>query len=140
MHASSYDLLIRAGRVFCAGSALDGPGAVAVSGDRIVAAGPDVAGQARQTLDFPAGILLPGLVDLHAHPGRGGSKYGVDPDLHFLPRGVTTVLSQGDTGAADWPAYRADVIERSRTRVRLAIDRRHCCSRISPRSPACPWP
>ena len=32
--------LIRAGRVFCAARELDGPGAVAVRGDRIVAAGP----------------------------------------------------------------------------------------------------
>jgi dihydroorotase len=121
MTAQPYDLLIRAGRVFCAATGLDGPGAVAVRGDRI-AAGSSVAGPALRTLDFPAGILLPGLVDLHAHPGRGGSKYGVDPDLHFLPRGVTTVLSQGDAGAADWPAYRAGVIDNSRTRVRLAIN------------------
>ena len=45
--AEDYDLLVRAGRVFCAATGLDGPGAVAVSGDRIAAAGPDVAGAAR---------------------------------------------------------------------------------------------
>ena len=63
------DLIIRAGRVFCADTGLDGPGAVAVRGDRIVASGPNVSGPAKQTLDFPDGTLLPGLVDLHAHPG-----------------------------------------------------------------------
>src|SRR5262249_39810221 len=73
-------------------------------------------------LDFPDAVLLPGLVDLHAHPARGGSKYGIDPDVHFLPRGVTTVLSQGDAGADDWPAYRDQVIQSSRNRVRLAIN------------------
>jgi len=57
------------------------------------------------------------LVDLHAHPGLGISRYGVDPDVHFLPRGVTTVLSQGDAGARRWPAYRAVVIEAARTRA-----------------------
>ena len=122
MHPSPYDLLIRAGRVFCAVNHLDGPGSVAVRGDRIVAAGPDAAGPALRALDFPDGLLLPGLVDLHAHPARGGSKYGIDPDLHYLPRGVTTVLSQGDAGAADWPAYRSAVIEAARARVRLAIN------------------
>jgi dihydroorotase len=117
----SYDLLITAGRVFCAETGLDGPGAVAVRGDRIVAAGPGVSGTASQTLDYPGALLLPGLVDMHAHPARGGSRYGVDPDEHFLPRGVTTCMSQGDAGALNWPAYRDEVIHTCRTRVRLAL-------------------
>lgn len=116
------DLLIRAGRVFCAATGLNGPGAVAVQGDRIVAAGPQVAVTAKQTLDFPDALLLPGLIDLHAHPAVEGSKYGIAPDLHLLPRGVTTVLSQGDAGAYNWPRYRATTIDASATRVRLAIN------------------
>src|SRR5262245_36469669 len=87
-----------------------------------MAAGPTAYRRARQRLDFPDAVLLPGLIDLHAHPARGGSKYGIDPDLHFLPRGVTTVLSQGDAGAANWPDYRDRLIRASKTRVRLAIN------------------
>lgn len=117
-----YDLLIRAGRIVCTQTGLDGPGAVAIRGDRIVVAGAQVDGTALQSLDFPAALLLPGLVDLHAHPARSGSKYGVDPDLEFLPRGVTTVLSQGDAGAENWPTYLSETIEGSRSRVRLAIN------------------
>ncbi|MCH2212086.1 MAG: hypothetical protein MK110_12350 [Fuerstiella sp.] len=117
-----YDLLIRAGRVVCTTTGLDGPGAVAVRGDRIVASGASLDGTSRQTLEFPNGLLLPGLVDLHAHPANSGSKYGVDPDVEFLPRGVTTVLSQGDAGAKHWRTYRRDTIETSRTRIRLAIN------------------
>jgi dihydroorotase len=60
-------------------------------------------------------------VDLHAHPDRDSSRYGVDPDLHFLTRGVTTVMSQGDAGANNWSRYRDNVIHGSTTRVRLAI-------------------
>jgi dihydroorotase len=116
-----YDLLIRAGRIVCTQTAWGGPGAVAIRGDRIVAVGAQVNGTARQSLDFPEALLLPGLVDLHAHPAKSGSKYGVDPDLEFLPRGVTTVLSQGDAGADNWPEYRSETIEGCRTRVRLAI-------------------
>ena len=118
---SDFDLLVTAGRVFCAETGLDGPGAVAVRGDRIAASGPGVTGAAAQTLDFPDALLLPGLVDMHAHPARGGSRYGVDPDEHFLPRGVTTCMSQGDAGALGWPAYRDEVIGGCRTRVRLAL-------------------
>ena len=88
-----YDLLVRARRIVCPATGLETSGAVAVVGDRIVAVGSDVDGPAKQTLDFPDETLLPGLVDLHAHPARSGSKYGVDPDVEFLPRGVTTVMS-----------------------------------------------
>ena len=119
---STVDLLIRAGRVFCAATGLDGPGAVAVQGDRIVAAGPHVTVDAKQTLNFPDGLLLPGLIDLHAHPAVEGSKYGIAPDIHLLPRGVTTVLSQGDAGAINWPCYRTTTIDASAARVRLAIN------------------
>ena len=97
----AYDLLVHAGRVVCPATGLDGPGAVAVRGDRIVAVNDQIDGTAQETLDFPDAMLLPGLVDMHAHPAREGSKYGVDPDVHFLSRGVTTVLSQGDAGAGN---------------------------------------
>ena len=117
-----YDLIIRAGRLFCAESGLDGPGALAIRAGRIVSAGPHVGGTARETLEFPDGLLLPGLVDMHAHPGPGDSRYDVDPDVHFLPRGVTTVLSQGDAGARNWPRYREMVTDRARTRVLMALN------------------
>ena len=114
------DLLIRAGRVLCAATGRDGPGMVAVRDGRIVDAGgisPDA-----EVLEFPDGLLIPGLIDFHAHPARGGSKYGICPDRYMLPTGVTTVLSQGDAGALTWPAYRDDVVRVCRTRVRLALN------------------
>lgn len=117
-----YDLLIGANRLFCALSGFDGPGTVAVVGDRIVASGPGISGTARRHLEFDDGILLPGLIDFHAHPGGRESRYGTDPDQFFLPRGVTTCMSQGDAGADNWDEYRRDVIDSRRTRVRLALN------------------
>jgi dihydroorotase len=116
-----FDLIVKAGRAFCADTGLDGPGAVAIRDGRIVASGPDVGGPARETLDFPDCLLLPGLVDMHTHPAPSSWKYGIDPDVEILPRGTTTILSQGDSGAAHWPVYRDTVIRGSKTRVRLAI-------------------
>ena len=121
MNPTSFDLLIHAGRAICPRSGRDAPGSVGVSDGRIAAVDPPADSTAARTLDFPDALLLPGLVDLHAHPACSGSKYGVDPDREFLPRGVTTVLSQGDAGADNWANYRAETIEGSRTRVRLAI-------------------
>src|SRR4051794_35484898 len=118
----SFDLVLRAGRVVGSANSREGPGAVAVCGDRIVSVGPDVTGGARVTQEYPDAVLLPGLIDLHAHPARSGSIFGVDPDLEILPSGVTTVLSQGDAGASNWPHFRETTIEACRTRVRLAIN------------------
>ena len=118
----AFDLVVHAGRVVCPAQGLDGPGAVAIVGERIARSGPGIEGPARQVLRLPDAVVLPGLVDLHAHPARGESKYGVDPDLHLLPFGTTTVLAQGDAGAEDWLRYREAVIEGSRTRVRLALN------------------
>ena len=121
MSAQDLDLLLRAGRLFCADTGLDGPGAVAVRGDRIVESGAHVSGSAKETFDFPQDVLVPGLVDIHAHPAPEDWKYGIDPDVHILPRGTTTILSQGDAGAANWPFYRKSIIRGRRTQVRLAI-------------------
>lgn len=121
-HSPGYDLLIRAGRIFCPSSGVDTPGAVAIRGDRIVAVGPDVDGPSLQSLNFPDAVLLPGLIDLHAHPARSGSRFGVDPDPHLLARGTTTVLSQGDAGAANIETYVRETIEPSQTHIILAIN------------------
>jgi dihydroorotase len=114
-------MLIRAGRVFCAETGIDGPGAVALRGDRIAAAGPDVVGEAGTFLEFPDCLLLPGLVGMHAHHAPPDWKYGIDPDELILPRGSTTILSQGDTGAADWPFYRDSVIGGASIRILMAL-------------------
>jgi dihydroorotase len=111
---------------------------VAVRDGRIVAAGERIDGDGRQTFEFPDGLLLPGLIDLHAHPARSGSVFGVDPDRQMLPRGITTVLSQGDAGADNLAAYVRETINVCRTRVRLAVNLSRigestdtgCCSRL----------
>ena len=125
---SGFDILITAGRMVDSHRDYDGPGYVGITDGRIVASG-SVAGDAsvethgaHQHLDYPGGVLLPGLVDLHAHPAVEDSKYGMDPDVHMLPRGTTTVLSQGDAGANNWLRYRERVIDNAKTRVRLALN------------------
>lgn len=122
MPIPAFDLKITAGRLFCSETGLDGPGSVAVRADRIAAAGEQVRGQAEETLCFPDDLLVPGLVDLHTHPGPADWKFGIDADRHMLARGTTTVLSQGDAGADTWQHYRSAIIEPAQTRIRLAIN------------------
>jgi dihydroorotase len=119
----SADLVISAGRVIDPVTGSDAPGWVSVLDSRISAVGgaggtPPPSGK---RFDYPDGILLPGLVDLHAHPGLGDGRYGIDPDVHMLSRGSTTVLSQGDAGARNWDRYKAEVIGTRKTRIKMAL-------------------
>jgi predicted amidohydrolase len=72
--ARPIDLVVTADRVVCPVTGWDGPGAVAIAGDRIVAvttAGPPTAAE---RLDLGDVLLLAGLVDLHAHPAVSGEN------------------------------------------------------------------
>jgi len=116
-----FDLIIRAGRVFCAATGLDGPGAVGVCAGRIAAVGPLLGAESREELRFPDCLLLPGLVDFHAHPDTTGSRFGVDADRSLLPFGTTTAMSQGDAGADNWHQWRS-AADGASTRLLMALN------------------
>ena len=117
------DLVVTAGRVIDPTSEFDRPGWVSVMDGRITDLGnaESEPPRAAARLDYPDGILLPGLVDMHAHPALSDSRYGIDPDVYMLSRGSTTVLSQGDAGARNWAKYREDTVDGRKTRVRMAL-------------------
>lgn len=117
----SCDLVIHARRIFCPRQGWL-QGKIAVRNGRIAAVGQADGFHSLRHLAFPDAILLPGLIDLHAHPARCSSQFGVDPDPHFLERGTTTVLSQGDAGGDNLAEYFRETILPSRTRVRLALN------------------
>ncbi len=126
MPTDEADLLILAARITCPSTGLDGPGSIGVTEGVIssIDTGPPSATHrpARRVLRFDDGVLMPGLVDLHTHPALGGSRFGVDPDVYLLPRGSTTVLSQGDAGARNLDEYIRRTIDVCRTDVKLAIN------------------
>ncbi len=50
-------------------------------------------------------IVCPGLIDLHVHCYPSKTSLGVDPDVHCLPRGVTTVIDAGSAGISILPNF-----------------------------------
>lgn len=126
---SGSEIIIDVGRLFLPPHQFLTPATVQICDGRfdvLESSGAAVAesGSAGRTrLRFPNGLLLPGLVDLHAHPVTLGSIFGVNADRELLPHGVTTVLSQGDVGALALPAYRASIQEQpAASRIRLALN------------------
>tara|TARA_Y100000588_G_scaffold62970_1_gene62434 strand:- start:7336 stop:8481 length:1146 start_codon:yes stop_codon:yes gene_type:complete len=116
------EFAIKAGRVFCSETGINGSGSVLIKGNKIESAGPDLKiNSSTSIIDFPNCLIIPGLIDMHAHPSPSNWKYGMDPDMEVLPRGTTTILSQGDAGAKVWDQYLEDVIFASETRILMAI-------------------
>jgi dihydroorotase len=114
--AQQYDVVLRGGRVIDAANNIDGLMDVAVAGNRIAAVSPHIRDQqARKVIDVSGFMVVPGLVDLHAHVfGYEGS---LSPDDTALPAGTTTIVDAGGSGWRTFEEFRRTVIARSATRV-----------------------
>ncbi len=114
--AQPYDLVLRGGRVIDPANGIDGPMDVAIAGSRIAAVGAHLAdAQARKIVDVSGLLVVPGLVDLHAHVfGYEGS---LSPDDTALPAGTTTIVDAGGSGWRTFDEFRRTVIAHSATRV-----------------------
>ena len=112
-----YDLLLRGGRVIDPASGLDGLADVAFEDGKVVALGPDLDQEAKQTKDVGGAIVTPGLIDLHTHVYWGGTSIGVDPDRVARQSAATTLIDAGTAGPANIAGFRAHVIEPANVRV-----------------------
>ncbi len=110
------DLLIRGGRVIDPASDFDGSADVAVSGTHIVEVGPDLSHLSpARTLDATGLLVVPGLIDIHAHTYTHIS-HSIDPDLIGVQSGVTTVIDAGSAGPCTWGPFYHHVIKQAKTR------------------------
>lgn len=113
------DLVLRGGRVICPASGRDGVMDVAIHNGRIAAIGPDLdlAG-VREVIDLRGRLVLPGLIDTHAHCYKYVTgRFGLDADLVGVRSGVTTVVDQGGPSCMTLPGFRHFIAEPAETRV-----------------------
>ena len=118
VQTAPYDVLLRGGRVIDPAQGLDGILDVAVRDGRIAAVGKSLAADARQTIDVRGRLVLPGLIDTHAHVYRYVSgRFGLDADTVGVHSGVTTVVDQGGPSVLTFPGFREYVAKPASTRV-----------------------
>jgi dihydroorotase len=117
--ATSYDLLLRGGHVICPASGLNGVMDVAVRDGVIAAVQPDILPtSAKAVIDLRGKLVLPGLIDTHAHVYRYVTgRFGLDADMVGVQSGVTTVVDQGGPSCMTFPGFRHFVAEPAKTRV-----------------------
>jgi dihydroorotase len=114
-----YDVLLRGGHVICPASNINGVMDVAVRDGKIAAVQKDILPtSAKETIDLRGRIVLPGMIDTHAHVYRYVSgRFGMDADLVGVHSGVTTVIDQGGPSCMTLPGFRHFVVNTAKSRV-----------------------
>jgi dihydroorotase len=111
--------VVQGGRVIDPAQDIDAPMDIAVARGRIAELGNDLAKNdgARQVVDAKGALVIPGLIDIHAHVFSGVCPLTVPADETCWNTGVTTIVSAGDAGANTIEAFRQLIVNLSRTRV-----------------------
>ena len=113
-----FDLVLKGGRVVDPSAGLDGLNDVAVQDGKIARIAPAIApGEATRVVEVGGKLILPGLIDLHAHVFEGISRTGVNPDLGGVYSGVTTLVDAGSAGAATFAAFPRHILPACHTEV-----------------------
>jgi dihydroorotase len=123
--AQQFDLLIKNGHVIDPKNELNSKMDLAINEGKIAKVAKEIpALQAEKVIDAIGLYVTPGLIDIHTHVFVGtkpntfadGSS-SVSPDDFTLRSGVTTVVDAGTSGWRNFPVFKANVIDQSKTRV-----------------------
>ena len=122
-------ILIKNGRFIDPLHQQDGIMDVWITDGKIAAIGPALHASADQEVDATGMMVVPGLVDVHAHHFYGtadrflsNGPYAVAPDGFTFRSGVTTAVDFGGAGWKNIELFRRNVVERSKTRVLALIN------------------
>src|SRR5689334_11652086 len=117
--SATFDQLLRGGRVICPASGIDGIRDVAIRGGKIAAVQADILPtSAREVIDVTGKLVLPGLIDTHAHVYQYVTgRFGMNAEMVGVQSGVTTLIDQGGPSCMTLPGFRNFVVETSKTRV-----------------------
>jgi len=115
---TTYDLVLRGGRVIDPSQGIDDTLDVAFANGRLAALGKDLdAGGCTEVRDVAGKIVTPGLIDLHTHVYWGGTSLGVDAAALSRNGAVATHVDTGSAGPGNFAGFRTHVIERSPVRI-----------------------
>lgn len=112
------DLVIKSGRVIDPSQNVDGVRDVGIRNGKIAGFAPEIArDRAKDVIDASGKLVMPGIVDLHAHVYPYGSAIGIPADELAPLSCTTTAVSAGDAGANNFAAFRRHIVAQTRTRL-----------------------
>ncbi len=130
VRAQQYDLLIKNGRVIDPKNKIDAKLDVAIAEGKISKVAKDIpATQSKKVIDATGLLVAPGFIDIHTHVFVGSKPdifadgiYSVSADDFSFKSGVTTVVDAGTSGWRNFPTFKANVIDKSQTRILAFIN------------------
>jgi Predicted amidohydrolase len=110
--------VLRGGRIIDPANGVDQVGDLVVRDGRILGIDVPEGANADEVIDCRGNLVLPGLIDTHAHVYRYVTgRFGLDPDTCGVQSGVTTLVDQGGPSCITLPGFRHYVAEPAATRV-----------------------
>jgi dihydroorotase len=111
-----FDLLIKGGEVLDPSQGLRGKRDIGMRYGKIEALEADIpAARTNRVMNAAGRLVVPGLIDLHAHVYTTGIGIPADELVPF--QGTTTAVSAGDAGSSTFAVYRRYMAAQSRTRL-----------------------
>ena len=114
-----FDLILKGGRVIDPAAGLDGLFDLAVKDGRIAqVAASIVPSSAASVIDVRGRLVLPGLIDTHAHCYQYVSgRFGLNADMVGVHSGTTAIVDQGGASVMTFPGFRKFIAEPAVSRV-----------------------
>ena len=102
---STYDVIIKNGRILDGTGNVDFQSDVGIRGDRIVTIGNLEGAAAERVIDAQGLFVSPGFIDVHSHADRGlvSDELEARRAHNLISQGLTTVLGGADGGNRAWP-------------------------------------
>lgn len=119
------DILLKHGTVIDPKNNIHDVFDVAIANGKIFKVAKNIeAGDAKKVIDVTGLLVCPGLIDIHTHVFVGSKPetfadgvLSISPDDLSFRNGVTTVVDAGTSGWRNFPAFKEQVIDRSKTRI-----------------------
>src|SRR5437667_6318524 len=120
--SDKFDLVIKGGEVLDTSQKLRARRDVGIRNAVIAALDPEIPdARAKQTLDARGKLVLPGLIDMHAHVYPQVSALGLPADELVPYTATTTYVSAGDAGANTFSALKHYIVTHARTRIHAFV-------------------
>ena len=126
LQAQKLDILLKGGHVIDPKNSIDRPMDVGIRDGKIAEVATTIAEErAEKLIDISGLYVTPGLLDMHVHVFMGNEPdayiadgaTSVMPDGFTFRAGVTTVVDAGSSGWRNFPLFKAQTIDKSKTRV-----------------------
>ncbi|HEU5146304.1 MAG TPA: amidohydrolase/deacetylase family metallohydrolase [Chryseosolibacter sp.] len=124
LHGQQIDLLIKNGHVIDPKNNIDGTMDVAIVEGKILRVARVISeDNAKKIVDAKGMYVTPGFIDMHTHvfvgsnTGFANGTNSISPDDFACRSGVTTVVDAGTSGWRNFPTFKEQVIDRSKTRI-----------------------